>query len=309
MADFDLRSTDERSGRVAAWVSLVANIILMVGKGAIGILGGSRALVADAIHSAADLVGSVAVMIGLRVAQRPPDADHPYGHGKAELISSAAVSVLLIGAAVQVGVSGIKALFGPAEEPDVLAAFAAGAAIVAKEVLYRYNARLGKKLHSRSLMAAAMDHRSDVISSAAALIGIVVSITGKRLGVGWMLYGDAASSALVAVLILKLGIEIAADATQLLMDRTEPHELQPYVEFITRVEGVERIDELRARDHGQYVIVDVKISVDADISVAEGHEIATDVKNRMIREFPRVSDVLVHVNPYYRQQARRGNEE
>ncbi len=301
----DFQGQGQRRGRLAAWISLIANIVLMIGKGAIGIWGGSRALVADAIHSAADLVGSIAVMIGLRVAQRPPDADHPYGHGKAELISSAAVSVLLIAAAVEVGVGGIRALFVPAEQPDVLAAFAAGAAILIKEVLYRYNARLGKRLNSRSLMASAMDHRSDVVSSAAALIGICVSIAGRHFHIHWMLYGDPASSALVAVLILKLGIEIAAEATQILMDRTEPKELQPYYQFLEKIYGVKRIDDLRARDHGQYVIVDVEISVDADMTVAQGHDIATEVKDRMIREFPRVAEVLVHVNPYFRNQARR----
>lgn len=295
----------DNRGSTAAWINLVANVVLMVGKGVIGIWGGSRALVADAIHSAADLVGSVAVMIGLRVAQRPPDEDHPYGHGKAELISSAAVSVLLVGAALQVGVSGIKALFAPPGRPDVLAAYAAAAAIVVKEILYRYNARLGKRLNSRSLMASAMDHRSDVLSSAAALLGICVSLFGNHFKIDWMRYGDAASSALVAVLILKLGIEIAAEATQILMDRTEPQQLRPYYEFVDNIAGVIRIDELRARDHGQYVIVDVEISVDANMTVAEGHEIATDVKNRMIEEFPRVADVLVHVNPYYAQTRRK----
>jgi len=290
----------QHAAAMAAWLNLVANVVLMLGKGIIGTLAGSRALVADAVHSAADLAGSIAVMIGLRVARKPPDAEHPYGHGKAELVSSAVVAVLLIVAALRVGTSGILALGQHPQEPEWIAGYAAAVAIVIKAVLYRYNMHLGRRLHSQSLIASALDHRSDVLSSAAALVGICVSILGKKFHIHWMLYGDALSSALVAVLVLRVGFQVAVEAVHTLMDRVVPkRESDPYHTLILEIDGVKRIDELRARDHGQYVIVDVKISVDAEMTVARGHDVAERVKERMCAAFPRVRDVLVHVNPYY----------
>lgn len=297
---------EHKAATTAAWISLVANVLLMVGKGVIGVQAGSRALFADAVHSAADLAGSVAVMIALRVARKPPDDDHPYGHGKAELVASAVVAILLIVAAIRVGSEGIRALWSTPKEPEAIAGYAAAIAIVIKEVLARYNVRLGRRLNSRSLMASAMDHRSDVISSAAALLGILVSVVGRRLNIHWMMYGDALSSALVAILVLRVGIQVAMDAVHTLMDRAvSEDELCTYHSAVSSVGGVEHIDELRARDHGSYVIVDVKISVNADISVADGHSIAAQVKEYLTTTFPKVHDVLVHVNPYWEDAPNR----
>jgi cation diffusion facilitator family transporter len=293
-----VRQPAHREAAVAAWISVIVNVLLMVAKGVVGLWTGSRALFADAAHSAADLSGSVAVMIGLRVARKPPDEDHPYGHGKAELISTALVACLLMAASLDVGYRSIHAFWSEPSKPQWLSAYAAMAAIVIKELLYRYNYRLGKKLNSKSLLAIATDHRSDVYSSIAALVGILLSLAGEWLGLRWLLYMDAVAGAFVALLVLKMGYAIAMDSTQLLMDRAVAEEdLKPYHALIQTIPGVIAIDELRARDHGTYVIVDVKIQVDATITVAEGHGIAAEVKRQMMRDFPRVHDVFVHVNP------------
>ncbi|MCL6636839.1 MAG: cation diffusion facilitator family transporter [Alicyclobacillus sp.] len=291
---------EERQASTGAWTNLVVNLVLAVGKGVVGWWSGSRALFADAIHSAADLAGSVAVLIGVQVAKKPPDADHPYGHGKAELISAGVVAGLLLAAAVEVGVSAVGSFFHPPMQPRVAAAVAALVAVVTKELMFQYNYRLGKRLHSRSLMAAALDHRSDVFSSLAALCGIVLSLAGKRWHMAWLERMDAVASLFVALLVLKMGFDLARDSVHLLMDRVvEGEQLRPYERLILAVPGVEHIDELRVRDHGRYVIVDVKISVDADISVAQGHGIAAEVKQQLTASNPRVLDVLVHVNPCY----------
>ncbi|WDM03039.1 cation transporter [Alicyclobacillus cycloheptanicus] len=275
----------------------------MVGKGVVGLAAGSQALFADAVHSAADVVGSLAVIIGLRIASKPPDEDHPYGHGKAELISTAIVALFLLGAGIEVSVSSLRAFFQPPHPPALLAAWTAMAAIVIKEVMFQYTYRLGKRLNSKSLVASAYDHRSDVLSSVAACIGILLAILGRALHTRWLEHMDSAAGLLVALLVLRIGYGLVQDSVQTLMDKTAPvKDLRSYAACIRQIEGVRRVDDLRARDHGQYVIVDVEISVEASISVAAGHDIAAQVKQALQREFPRVSDVLVHVNPFYPDQ-------
>ncbi|WP_026960841.1 cation diffusion facilitator family transporter [Alicyclobacillus herbarius] len=294
----------DRQLQIAAWSGLVVNVALTLSKAVIGLNADSRALLADAVHSGADVFGSLAVMVGLRVARKPPDADHPYGHGKAELLSSAVVAAVLVLVALQVGYDSIRSLFASVNPPSPPAAWMAAAAIVVKEILYQYFHRLGKRLNSQSLLASAVDHRSDVFASLAALVGIVLAIVGEQTGVRGLLYMDGVAGAVVALLVLKMGYDLARETAQPLMDRVlEGEEMTPYQTCVRRVAGVRRIDELRVRDHGQYVIVDVKIGVDAEITVAHGHAIAADVKQVLMHEFPRVLDVLVHVNPYYAEDA------
>ncbi|WP_076348626.1 cation diffusion facilitator family transporter [Alicyclobacillus vulcanalis] len=305
----------DRRGSVLSYVNAVLNVLLAFAKGIIGIMAHSEALIADAVHSVSDLIGSVAVIVGLRIARKPPDEDHPYGHGKAELIASICVSVLLIAAAIEVFYSSVSSFFHSPRAPEWVAAVMAFIAVVVKEVLYRYNVRLGKRLQSKSLLAQASDHRADVYSSLAALIGIVLAVVGQRFGIRWLMYTDAAAGIFVAALVLKMAIEIAKEALEILMDRVVLAEeaLQPYRREVMRVPGVRAIDDLRVRDHGQYVIVDIEIAVDADITVLAGHDIAAAVRDRLREKFDRVQDVFVHVNPFDprerhhdRERGRRG---
>lgn len=297
---------DERSGTRVAYANAVVNILLAVGKGVVGILAGSEALVADAVHSAADLIGSLAVIIGLRIARKPPDEDHPYGHGKAELIASTIVAGFLVAAAVEVGYTSATSLFHSPTRPESIAAYAALAAMIVKELLYHFNIRLGRRLKSKSLIASAYDHRSDVYSSLAAFIGIGLSLLGHHLHIRWLLYMDSVAGIFVAVLVLRMAIEIAKDSLQSLMDRVvlEEQDLLPYRRAAEAVEGVRSIDEIRVRDHGQYVVVDLEIGVDAHITVAEGHDIAAAVRSQMRQQFDGILDVFVHVNPYYGEEER-----
>jgi cation diffusion facilitator family transporter len=292
---------DERKLRVAAWWNAITNVVLAVAKGIVGFFAGSQALIADAVHSAADVAGSLAVVVGLRIARKPPDADHPYGHGRAEVIAASIVAGFLAAAGFEVLISSVKDLLQPPTSPQIIAAFTAFVAVIIKEILYRYNFRLGKQMHSKSLVATAYDHRSDVFSSLAALVGIGLSIVGQRNQILWLMHMDAVAGILVAMLVLKMGFDIARDSWQTLMDRVvvEDADLSPYLEVIEHVPGVRHVDDIRVRDHGQYVIVDVKIRVDAFITVDKGHGVAAEVRYRMKEKFHRVHDVLVHVNPYY----------
>jgi len=291
----------EQQAQFAAWSGALINIALTVVKGVIGVSSGSRALTADAVHSAADVVGSLAVIIGLRIARKPPDEDHPYGHGKAELISTAIVAGFLVAAGLEVGYGAVRSLFTVPHVPNWTAAGTALGAIIVKEILFRYNYKLGKRLNSKSLLASAYDNRSDVISSLAAFLGICLSLLGQSMHWPWLRYMDGVAGAVVAIFVLRMAVVIARDSLQTLMDRVvvSEHHLTPYRDFIAAVPGVRSIDDIRVRDHGQYVIVDVKIGVDANICVADGHDIARNVKTTMIAQVARVQDVFVHVNPYY----------
>lgn len=294
--------TDSRFGKAekAAWLGIVGNLALAGMKGTIGILAGSKALLADAVSSASDVAGSLAVLVGIRAAKKPADADHPYGHGKAETIAAIVVSVLMILIGFEIGMSALESLRnGVAEPPHWIALVALGVSIGVKEALFRYNFRLGQKLSSHALIANAWDHRTDVFASIAASIGVAGAIAGKYLGQPNLYFLDPAASLFVSVLVLRMGYKLIKESVHNTMDHVlHEEDAAELVQAVQRIKGVITVDGLRAREHGHYVIVDVKISVNPRITVAEGHEIAKLVKQHLMKRFTHVSDVFVHVNPY-----------
>lgn len=289
-----------KQAEFAAWVGIVGNAILAVIKAVVGIMASSKALIADAAHSASDVAGSGAVLLGLKAAKQPPDRDHPYGHGKAEPIAAIIVSVLLIIVGVEVAIGAIESISAGVEEaPKAFAIAAILLSIVAKEAMFQYKIRLGKKLRSQALVANAWEHRSDVYSSAAALIGVAGAVLGAYFGVAWMVYLDPIAGLIVSGLVVRMGIKLIKESIHSTMDHVlHEDEAEPLKQTAARVPGVIGIDELRAREHGHYVIVDVKISVNPKLTVHEGHEIGKQVKHLLIKKHAHVSDVFVHVNPY-----------
>ncbi|PTX55349.1 cation diffusion facilitator family transporter [Melghirimyces profundicolus] len=289
-----------RQAETGAWVGIVGNLILAVIKGVIGVIADSRALVADAVHSASDVVGSLAVLIGVRVAKAPPDEDHPYGHGKAESIAAIIVSVLLVLVGLEIGYGSFEALFEPVRAPGVLAVVAALVSMLAKEGMFRYKYRLGKRIGSQALIANAWEHRSDVFSSIAALIGIGGAVLGERFHISALVYLDPVAGILVSLLVIRMAIRLAKESIHYTLDHVlHEEDARELVEAAKGVEGVLRVDELRAREHGFYVIVDVKVAVDPRMTVEEGHGVGKAVKKTLIERFDHVSDVLVHINPYH----------
>lgn len=289
-----------KKAEFGAWIGIVGNIALAVMKFVAGMLSGSKALIADAAHSASDVAGSLAVLIGLKAAKLPPDEDHPYGHGKAESISAIIVSMLLIIVAFEVGVSAVKSIINSeVVVPPLYALIVIIIAIVVKEWMFRYKYRLGKQLNSQALIANAWEHRSDVFSSLAAFVGIGGAYLGGLWNVAWMMYLDPIAGVLVALLVLRMGYKLIMESIHNTMDHVlheeDTLELRKAVEG---VKGVIQVDDLRAREHGHYVIVDVKISVNPRITVLEGHDIAKAVKKILMKRFSHVSDVFTHVNPY-----------
>jgi cation diffusion facilitator family transporter len=285
--------------RFAAWVGVFGNLLLAVGKAIIGILSNSKALVADAVHSASDIVGSVAVLIGLRASQVPPDPEHPYGHGKAEPISAIIVSIILFAVGFEIAVKNVQAFFAPLVSPGMLAVYAALFSMLVKEWMFRYKYRMGKKLNSQALIANAWEHRSDVYSSLAALIGIGGAILGPRLGYPFLVYLDPIAGLFVSGLVIYMAYQMLRESIHSTLDVVWDEEKSLELrETTAMVPGVLRVDELLAREHGHYVIVDVKISVNANITVEEGHRIGKQVKRMLLENFPNVHNVFVHINPY-----------
>lgn len=288
-----------KQAEFAAWVGIVANLILAILKVVIGMIGNSRALVADAVHSASDVVGSTAVLIGLKAAKLPPDRDHPYGHGKAESIAAIIVAVILMVVGIQIGYGSFMALFEPAVSPSMIAVYVAIFSIISKEIMFQWKYRLGKRLRSDALITNAWEHRSDVFSSIAALIGIGGAVLGGYLQVPWMVYLDPVAGIVVSLLVVRMAWRLGKESIHNAIDHVlHDEDAQELYETAGSIEGVIKIDELLAREHGHYVIVDIKIAVDPTISVEEAHSIGKNVKQSLMDQHNYVHDVLVHMNPY-----------
>ncbi|WP_246940736.1 cation diffusion facilitator family transporter [Bacillus pinisoli] len=287
-----------KEAEFAAMVGVVGNIVLALLKGIVGVTSNSRALVADAVHSASDIAGSFAVYIGLRAAKQPPDEDHPYGHGKAESIAAIIVAVLLFLVGIEIGKSSIEAFFHEIEAPKMPAIYAVVFSIIVKEWMFRYKYNLGKRINSDAIIVNAYEHRSDVFSSIAALIGIAGAIIGDYLGLEWLVYADPVAGLVVALMILRIAWKLGSESIHNTLDHVlHDEDTEDLREIVLTVDGVKKIDGLLAREHGHYVIVDLKISVDPYITVEEGHRIGKNVKEQLIQH-AHVQDVFIHVNPY-----------
>jgi len=281
----------------ATALGLVVNLGLGVAKLAGGIVGGSLALVSDAVNSLGDVFTSSAILLAFRVAQKPADAEHPYGHTRAEAIAGSNVAVLVIVSALIVGWGAIWSfpLEASHQPPPLWALAIAGVNVVIKEALYQYKIRLGRRLGSSSLTANAWDHRSDAFSALAVLIGLsLVRVGGPRF-----LFLDGVSALVVVAVILVSAAKLLVASGQELMDAQAD---QPFVDeiraFAAGSPGVRRVDKLWVRKTGLEYLVDIHLQVPADLTVAEGHTISHQVKDRLLERFPILRDVLVHLEPF-----------
>jgi cation diffusion facilitator family transporter len=284
----------------AAAISLVSNLLLTAIKLTAGLLFKSGVLIADGIHNAGDVIASIATYGSMRVSSRPADEDHPYGHGKAEVLGAIAVAVILIVAALYILYASVVALFHPAPAAHVLALIAAAVSLLWKHILYVYTMRIGKQYNSRGLIATAHDHLADVYASWAAVIGIGLALIGEAAGFSLLKYGDPVAGAIVALLILKLAYSMSVESIDILMEKTVDREkLDQFAQLIKSVPQVKRIDRLRARDMGHSTMIDVRVSIPAELSVREGHDICHEIQMAIQEAYPVVGEVFVHVNPWY----------
>lgn len=283
-----------QKAKKTALYSLLTNLTLSLGKGIAGILGHSDALIADAIESFADVFSSLIVLFGLRYANKPPDEDHPYGHGKAEpLITFAVVGFLLISATI-IAVESIRHLNEPQEQPAFFTLYVLAAIILIKELSFQYVYRKGQQTNSSSLKADAWHHRSDAISSLIAFLGILATFL---FGKGFEKADDWA--ALVAsVFIVYNAYRIFRPALGEIMDEHNHHELIDEIrKEAKQVAGVVDIEKCWARKHGMTYVVDLHLEINGDLTVFEGHEIAHALKDHLMEVYPFLTDILIHIEP------------
>lgn len=278
--------------RISA-VGVVCNVALTLFKLIAGIVANSAAMVADAVHSASDIVGSFVVMIGAVISNKAPDTEHPYGHEKLECIASVILGNILVAVGALIGYNGIlKIVSGETlTAPGTLALIAAAASIVVKEALYWYTILGAKKINSVSLKAEAWHHRSDALSS----IGSFVGILGARLGVPVL---DPIASVVICLFIFKVAYGIFRESIDRLIDHACCDEtVEQMRETLAAVPGVLAVDDIKTRLFGSRTYVDVEIAADGDLPLREAHAIAEAAHHTLEREFPEVKHCTVHVNP------------
>jgi cation diffusion facilitator family transporter len=281
-----------------AQAGLLVNALLVLVKLIAGIVGHANALVADAIESSADIFSSLIVWMGLSIAVRPADEDHPYGHGKAEPLAAAVVSLMLIGAAVGISIMAIREIVTPHHLPAPFTLFVAAGVIILKEAMYRRVSKVGKEVGSTAITADAWHHRADAISSLAAFIGISIALIG---GKGWEAADDWA--ALVAAMLVAVnGVRTLRPAISGLMDEApDPSVTERALQAALRVDGVKHVENLNVRGSGLGFYVDLHVQSDPNISLEDAHEIAAKVKYAIVEAIPSVVRVLVHMEPYREQ--------
>lgn len=273
---------------------------MTIGKVVVGWYGKSDAVFADGIHSAADVFASVIVLSVINLANKPADKEHPYGHGKAEVIVSGVVGIILLLVSFYVLYEAISGFFHPFVSPSILTMWVALFSYVTKEILFRYSFQIAKRHQSKAIKAIALDHKADIVASIAAAIGVVISIVGEKLHLQTLLYGDKIASIVVAYLIFKIAIEMLRESFDILLERNIDSEiLEEYVSIISAFPSVKRIDKIRAREHGHYVLVDIRISIDHEKTIKEGHDLSREIKHALLEKHKNISEVLIHLNPYY----------
>ncbi|OGU06374.1 MAG: cation transporter [Geobacteraceae bacterium GWC2_55_20] len=279
----------DRIIKIGFWV----NAILMVFKLSAGYWGRSDAVFADGIESACDFVAIFATMMALKLGRQPFDANHPYGHGRAESLAALLISlVIFVTGGWILFESVVTIMAGVFRTPGWIAVVAAFITIIIKEWLHRISRKTGEKLESPALLAIAKDHRKDAITSVATLIGVA----GAFFGLGIM---DPLAAGLTSLFILHIGYQTFMEAAHDLMDGSAPADfIDALQQLAESVERVEHVHEIRARRSGQYMIVDLKLEMDPEMTVKQSHDIATEVKKLIFDHYPGVGDVMIHINPH-----------
>jgi len=274
--------------KIGFWI----NAVLMVLKLAAGYYGHSEAVFADGLESACDFIAIGMTFVALKVGRKPFDQDHPYGHGKVESLSAILVSLVIGATGGWILYGSITTIAGGEyDSPSLMAVLAAAVTIVIKEALYRYSVRVGNTLGSPALLAIAKDHRKDAVTSVATLIGVSCAYLGARVM-------DPLAAGVTSFFVFHIGYHTFRTSAHELMDGLPQQDLIIAISAVaSAVKGVDGVHEIRARHSGQFLIVDLKLDMDPEMTVRRSHEIATEVKKRIFEHFANVGDVMIHINP------------
>ncbi|MBQ7774462.1 MAG: cation transporter [Lachnospiraceae bacterium] len=276
-------------------ITIIGNVVLSLFKMTAGVVAHSSAMISDAVHSASDVFSTIVVMIGIRLAAKESDKEHPYGHERLECVAAILLAMVLFVTGLAIGWEALQKIiqgdYDALKVPRMLALVAAIVSIVSKEAMFWYTRHYAKSIDSGALMADAWHHRSDALSS----IGALVGIAGARLGFPIM---DSIASLVIFLFIVKAAYDIFKDAVDKMVDHACDDETEKRLyDCIAAEEKVESIDLLQTRVFGNKIYVDIEIGVDGQYTLQEAHAIAERVHDKIEEKFPKVKHIMVHVNP------------
>ncbi len=276
-----------------SWIGVVANLLLSSIKFTVGYLGNSQAVVADAIHSLSDLGTDFIILIGVDYWHRPPDAYHPYGHRRIETLISMSIGVILAFVAFGLVCRAILSFSSSAARTVSLIAIVGPIlSIIVKGVLYKATLKTGREIGSKALVANALHHRSDVLSSIPALVTVLLAAINPK----WVCF-DSLGSILISGFILADAWQIIKPAIAELLDGTNIEENDLIKEEVSKISGVFESHCVRTRKHGDCILLDIHILVNPDITVRAGHDIAEYVKKTLFAKNKKIIDIVVHIEP------------
>ena len=292
-------SYEQVTTRVSS-VSMAGNVLLAAFKFFAGIFGHSAAMISDAVHSSSDVLGSLIVLIGVKLSGKEADRNHPYGHERFESVASILLSFLLLMAGLEIAGSSIGSVvrgeYLTAQLPGKIALAAAIISIVSKEAMYYYTMHFANKISSGSLRAEAWHHRSDSLSS----IGSLIGIAGTRAGIPLC---EPIAAGLISLFILKAAYDIFKSAIDQMTDHAGSAELENEIRTcVSSYDGIMSIDMLHTREFGRKIYVDLEVSMDSALSLGEAHDKAEGVHDLLEERFPELKHVMVHVNPGLKKQ-------
>ena len=293
------KSSREKGIYKVTIVGSVVNFLLLVFKFFAGITGHSAAMLADAVHSLSDFITDIVVFVFVRIAGKPEDKGHDYGHGKYETLATAIIGLLLLCVGFGIFWNGASSIYtflqgGQLESPGVVALVAALVSIVSKEILYQYTVIQGKKLNSQAVVANAWHHRSDALSSIGTAIGIGGAIL---LGDHWRVL-DPIAAVVVSFFIMKVSVQLLIPCVDELLEKSLPDDVEKEIEqTVLSFPGVSQPHHLRTRRIGSYYAIEIHVRMDGKITLEEAHGTATAIENKLKEMFGKGTHVGIHVEP------------
>ena len=290
-----MKNNDLKEGMKVSVISIIGNVFLFIFKFIAGIIGKSNAMISDSIHSLSDVLSTIVVMIGLKLASKKEDVSHPYGHERIECVASFILAIFLFITGLGIGWVGIKTIFfenySEIKTPTLIALIAAIISIITKEAMYWYTRGVAKRIKSDALMADAWHHRSDALSSIGSLIGIGGAMMGFKLL-------DSIASIIICFCIIKVSYDIFMDSVDKMVDKACNSDfINKICDLVLSTNGVLNIDLIKTRLFGNKIYIDLEIAANQDLTLKEAHKIAQEVHDNIENNYEDVKHCMVHVNP------------